>query len=384
MESLALAFVADRCEPFYHGGYERHTWEVARRLAKRHQVWIFTSLSKKSAEVEGVRFVRIAPPLPYVRHRGGHSLGQAMLFASGSFPMLPRKGRFDFVDVLGIPYGQMPFVRLRQVFADWKWGVTVWEAWYNYAYLSGFLAGTSRVAFRTLLHLALVGDHKVIVGSHHTKKALETRYMVRGDRIAVVPPGIDLAAIDRTPAAPLKSDIIYVGRLDHYKRVCDLLDAAALLKRGGLDVTISLIGDGPERASLEKQASNLGIREQVVFHGFATEEAKHALLKASKCFVLTSEREGFSIATLEAMACGLCPVVARPSDDEGFGVADLAKEEETALTFRTRSPEDLAQTLKRVLEERSLRERLARNAATLAGQYDIVRTPDLYLSAVIN
>ena len=88
METLRLAFVLDRCEPYYHGGYERHVWELARRLATRHEVTVFTSLPVMAEELDGVQFIRAAPHLPYVRKYGGHSPGQSMLFSLALFQRL--------------------------------------------------------------------------------------------------------------------------------------------------------------------------------------------------------------------------------------------------------------------------------------------------------
>jgi glycosyltransferase involved in cell wall biosynthesis len=71
-------------------------------------------------------------------------------------------------------------------------------------------------------------------------------------------------------------------------------------------VKLTVIGDGPERASLEALAAELKVR--ATFTGFLEEDTLIGRLKAAKVFVLPSTREGFSITTLEAMACGL-PVI---------------------------------------------------------------------------
>ena len=88
-----------------------------------------------------------------------------------------------------------------------------------------------------------------------------------------------------------------------------LIDAVALLHADGMPVTCRIIGDGPERDALHEQARTLGVAHAIDFrHDVQGHDALYSLLKAGRVFVFPSEREGFGIAVLEALACGL-PVV---------------------------------------------------------------------------
>jgi glycosyltransferase involved in cell wall biosynthesis len=91
----------------------------------------------------------------------------------------------------------------------------------------------------------------------------------------------------------------FVGRLHPVKDVDTLLAAAARVP----ELTLVIVGDGPERARLEAQAARLGIESRVSFRGVSSEVA--AVLRASDAFLLSSHGEGMSNALLEAMACGL-------------------------------------------------------------------------------
>jgi glycosyltransferase involved in cell wall biosynthesis len=80
-------------------------------------------------------------------------------------------------------------------------------------------------------------------------------------------------------------------------------------------VTCRIIGDGPDRGALEAQAVALGVAGQIEFrHDVAGHDELFALLKAGQVFAFPSEREGFGIAVLEALACGL-PVVTTSAPD---------------------------------------------------------------------
>ena len=91
----------------------------------------------------------------------------------------------------------------------------------------------------------------------------------------------------------------FVGRLHPVKDVDTLLEAAARVP----DLTLVVVGDGPERGRLEAKARRLGIETRVSFRGLSPRVAD--ILRASDAFLLSSHGEGMSNALLEAMACGL-------------------------------------------------------------------------------
>lgn len=383
MERRALAFVVDRCAPFYPGGYEHHGWLLARELARQHRVTVFTSLAEPRVELEGVEFVRIAPPWSYTRRSGGHSVGGAATFALSAFTRLPALGRFDSVDVVGIPYLQVPGLRLRQRWGGWPIVVTVWEAWYEYTYLDGAFGPIARAGFRALLRATLRGRHPILVGAERTRTTLAQRYGVAPGRIHVVPPGVDVqaaAAVDR-PEEP-ESDIVYVGRLESYKRVGDLVQAAAQLNRDGRGPRVEIVGDGAERPALESAARRLRVGDRVRFRGYVPDVDRWRILRGSQLFVLPSEREGFSIATLEAMAAGLCPVVARPRHAEVDAVGDLVKDGITGASFPAGDVPALASVLGQLLAAPDTIRARSVAAQRAAREFDLRHLARRYLAAV--
>ncbi len=97
--------------------------------------------------------------------------------------------------------------------------------------------------------------------------------------------------------------LLFIGRLDSYKRVDWLIEACAANRSAQLHV----LGDGPLRMSLKNQAQALGISNKVVFHGRISEQEKLGLLRDSDLLVLPADcsNEAFGIVQLEAMACGV-------------------------------------------------------------------------------
>jgi glycosyltransferase involved in cell wall biosynthesis len=110
----------------------------------------------------------------------------------------------------------------------------------------------------------------------------------------------------RRPAAGAGFRVIVIGRLDSYKRVDWLIDAFSMGPASRLDV----VGDGPLRAGLERQAAAVRRRrpdQRIRFHGRLGETRKFALLGRADLLVLPADRcnEAFGIVQLEAMACGV-------------------------------------------------------------------------------
>ena len=97
------------------------------------------------------------------------------------------------------------------------------------------------------------------------------------------------------------------GRLDPVKNLGLLLQAHAQLRERVADAHLVIVGDGPERASLEQRAAALGITPSVTFAGYRADV--RTLMPAFNVYVNCSTYEGVSLTILEAMAAAL-PVVA--------------------------------------------------------------------------
>jgi sugar transferase (PEP-CTERM/EpsH1 system associated) len=126
-----------------------------------------------------------------------------------------------------------------------------------------------------------------------------TRTIANG--VAVPPLGT------RRMVAPGSARLITVGRLAAVKNFSLLIRAFAPLAARWPNLTLTIVGDGPERAALEKLAAQLALGDTVKFAGFRSDVDE--LLAGSDVFALTSLSEGIPMSILEAMKCGL-PVVA--------------------------------------------------------------------------
>src|SRR5438128_102072 len=127
----------------------------------------------------------------------------------------------------------------------------------------------------------------------------------RAGRIFHLPYGIPLAPVARWPKpGPLR--LIFLGRLDGGKGIHDLPELDRLVQEAGVQVHWTVIGDGPERASLQSKWPGT---DRVRYCSPATNEEVLALCSEGDVFVLPTRFEGLPVALLEAMSAGLVPVV---------------------------------------------------------------------------
>jgi glycosyltransferase involved in cell wall biosynthesis len=155
--------------------------------------------------------------------------------------------------------------------------------------------------------------------SESLARELRERLGVAGERVAVIPNGIDLAAADRALAAarpaarerfglsPADFVVGTVGRLHREKNLDLLLDAFRTFSLDHPRGTLLIAGDGPERSSLPARAEELRIAGKVRFLGVVRHPWE--VLAAADLFALSSRYEGMPNVILEAMAASL-PVVA--------------------------------------------------------------------------
>jgi glycosyltransferase involved in cell wall biosynthesis len=154
-----------------------------------------------------------------------------------------------------------------------------------------------------------------------------------------------------SPTAPLK--LIYVGRLAPEKGVGVLIDSLIMLKEDSVHFELTLVGDGPERASLESLVKQHGLQDSILFHGFANQSVVRNKLLESDIFVLPSFAEGVPVSFMEAMASGI-PVV---GTNVG-GVSELIEHGVTGLIVPPADEEALKKAISRYVTEPDLRTRI--------------------------
>ncbi len=159
-------------------------------------------------------------------------------------------------------------------------------------------------------------------------------------------PTIDRAAVRRRYGlSPEKALFLYVGRVDREKRLDVIIQATALLGREDAEVGIG--GKGLHIKELRNLVKQLGLEERVKFLGYVPGEDLPAVLNSADIFVMPSEAELQSIATLEAMATGRPVLLANAR-----ALPELVEVGVNGYLFRPGDPEDAARYMRRLLDER--------------------------------
>jgi glycosyltransferase involved in cell wall biosynthesis len=154
-----------------------------------------------------------------------------------------------------------------------------------------------------------------------------------------------------SPAAPPahrapREGAVFVGRLTAQKHVADLLEALALLSRRGEAPHLTVVGDGPERAALERRAASADLAGRVSFTGMVPPDAVAAQLVGKRVCVLPSVDEGLGLVVAEALVAGV-PVVATRSG----GIPDLLDDPESGALVPPADPAALADAIQLVAND---------------------------------
>src|SRR5919204_3981028 len=154
------------------------------------------------------------------------------------------------------------------------------------------------------------------------------------------------------------------------KRTQDVLEAFRRLRDLGVDACLCLIGDGPDRAAVERRAKELGVMPHTFFLGYQEDVAPW--FAAFDAFVLPSSNEGTPVTTIEALAAGK-PVVATRVG----GVPDVVRDGEDGFLVDAGDVRSLADRLAQLAGDGELRRAMgSEGRARVLPRYAVDRLVD--------
>ena len=176
---------------------------------------------------------------------------------------------------------------------------------------------TKAWVYETIDRLILARLRRVVLVSEAMKRQVPEK-IARSSKTVVIPNGMSIGSIRESASSEpaeavfgflsrFDSIVLGVGRLSAEKGFVRLLDAFAVLRQSHELLGLIIIGEGKQRAALERQVSDLGLEDFVQLPGYVDEVP--AVMKRSDVLCMTSLTEGLPITLLEAMAVGI-PIVA--------------------------------------------------------------------------
>jgi len=339
------------------GGAEIHVTEVFRRLAERGFEVTLASCSYPGGaehdELAGMAVERLgAIPFYYLR-AAAHCARQT------------RRDRYDVVveclnkvPFLSPTYAAVPVVALchhlfgKTAFQQERWPIAaaVWSI------------------ERLIPHL--YGRAPFISISESTRDDLVARG-IAPDRVRVSHCGIARPRYEPSPIAQRGRTIVYVGRLEPYKRVDVMLAAAERLTARFEDLELIVIGRGSDQPRLERMAADIGLADRTRFVGFVDDAERDRLLGVSRVCVCPSLKEGWGLTVIESNALGT-PVVATDAP----GLRDSVIDGKTGYLVREGDEGEFAQRIGEILSDDRLADGLSQAALAWSREFDWDRAAD--------
>ena len=245
--------------------------------------------------------------------------------------------------------------------------------------------GSTDATSRTRLYehlgdLSLRYFDRVVAVSEYTKKKLIELHVPEG-KIEVIHNGIDVSSFSGAGKGSLRQSLRlaedsrvagFIGRLGPEKGIAYLLEAADTICRSTRGIYFVLIGEGILKEETEAFVASRGLKDRIITLGWRKDAT--GLLPDLDMLLLPSLTEGTPMVILEAMAAGV-PVIA---SDVG-GIGEIIEDSKTGLLIKPRDPGAIVESVKALLDNRGLAERISSSAMSeVQSRFSARRMSELY------
>ena len=372
------------------GGAETHTYLLSKYLAKKgHKVTVYTTTSLSKDDIP---FISLSPPF-FINPKKKTGLPEKEVIENVNVERFDMRLRF------------WSFNWIPEMFKKLKATVYEFDIIHAHGYhISSSLAGCyyakkSKKPFILTAHDLIIPDdlpadaklfkkiYDRTFGKHLLKNASRLialtedhiqQYTERGGelgKIRIIPNAIELDkyknknsnqnTLDKCGIDKKDKVLLFVGRIDRYKGVQDVIEALPAISAEYTDIKLAVVGrDYGYKGELEKLRDKLNLQDKVIFAGSVPEKELIELYRRADIFILPSRMEGFGIVLLEAMASGtLCIAYSIPS------VRKVIKNNENGVLVK--NEKELQDKLLYYLGNIEEKRRIEANALKYVEKYDI-------------
>lgn len=295
---MKILRIAPDIYPYTVGGFGIHIHEMSKAQVRLgHDVTVYTASENAESEYQADAgyFVRNFKPLIKIL---GNSITPSMLF-----DLIQEQSNYDIVhahshlffstnlSAVARQIGSTPLVITNH-------GLNSQTApeWFQKFYTA------------TGAHLTFAAADKILCYTETEKQEL-IDLGIKPEKIEVIHNGIDTDLF--VPAKEScfdKKRLLWVGRYAKGKGLDYLIDAFSILKATHPEVTLTLVGEGPEKDHINQKIIDLNLQNSIIMKNFVPNSEIVSMYQNSSVFVLPSLEEGVPRTILEAMSCGI-PVV---------------------------------------------------------------------------
>ncbi|HVN90670.1 MAG TPA: glycosyltransferase [Candidatus Binataceae bacterium] len=323
--------------PPHRGGIETHIFDLCRGLARSADVDVIVANDAPGYVEEQCETIRVRRLAPVAK--------------IASVPICPQMARAIRETPADLVHLHLPNPYAGATFLASNHKAPLVVSWHSDVVRQRLLNRLLRPVERALIRRA-----SAFIAS--SPNYVESSPILNGNRSRchVIPYGIDdlemgkpdttrIAALRRTYGSRI---VLAVGRLVYYKGFDHLIRAMGTVKGHLL-----IVGEGPLRLKLMREAIDAGVNNRVTFLGNVSRAELINCYHAADVFALpaVARSEAFGIVQLEAMACGKPVVNTRLS----CGVPYVSVDNETGITVEPESSEPLADAINRLLDDGALR-----------------------------
>ena len=364
LNTVKVLLITRGIYPLLTGGIAVHVYYVSRALSKKFSVSILAeragNCSSKISSFDKIPLVLTSvPSMPLI---------SSLIFVlRGLFDCVRKVGRVDIVHAhQALTPAILAFLISR--FYRIPFIITCHGSEIRTRRKRGLIKLIQRFLFSRASYLTTV--------STEIKRILMNSYDVDATKISIIPNGYD----ERTVARLIKNmereypaRIAFVGSLRQFKDPLTLLKGFREITEKYLDTELHIVGDGPLRERLRTFCLENSLSSKVIFEGIKPHEEALRAIAESTVFVLTSVEEGLPTVLIEVMALGK-PVIATAVG----GIPEVVKDGVNGILIPPKSPEHVAEALRRLLTDSELRRRLGDAARESVKDYTWSKIAEKY------